>query len=139
MASDPAVAEGEAMGTPSRAASTDPPREVFDAARALLWITTAVDAAALALAGTVRATERVGRYGGEEFVVVVAPGDPDAFLDRLRHSWVRSRPHPVTFSAGIAPARPNPRRALEAADRAMYRAKEAGRARWHTATKDDYQ
>ena len=91
------------------------------------------------LAATVRAADRAGRYGGEEFVVVLAPGDPEAFLGRLRDEWEETRPHPVTFSAGIASARPDPLRALEAADRAMYRAKEDGRDRWCTATKGDYQ
>lgn len=90
------------------------------------------------LAATLRASDRAGRYGGEEFVVILAGGDPETFLTRLREEWVTARPRPVTFSAGVAPCRPNPRRALEAADRAMYRAKAAGRDRWHTASEDDY-
>lgn len=90
------------------------------------------------LAATLRASDRAGRYGGEEFVVILAGGDPDVFLTRLREEWVTARPHPVTFSAGVASCGPDPRRALEAADRAMYRAKQAGRDRWHAATADDY-
>jgi diguanylate cyclase (GGDEF)-like protein len=91
------------------------------------------------LAATVRATDRVGRYGGEEFVVILSESGPGPFLGRLRLEWEKTRPHPVTFSAGIAPGRPDPRRALEAADRAMYRAKQFGRDQWQWATQEDYQ
>jgi len=90
------------------------------------------------LAATLRASDRAGRYGGEEFVVILTEGEPDAFLTRLREGWAKARPHPITFSAGVAPCRPDPQRALKAADRAMYRAKAAGRDQWHTATEDDY-
>ena len=90
------------------------------------------------LAANVRAADRVGRYGGEEFVVVASESQPEPFLIRLRLEWEKTRPYPITFSAGIAPARPDPRRALEAADRAMYRAKASGRDQWQWATKEDY-
>ena len=90
------------------------------------------------LADSVRASDRVGRYGGEEFVVVLQGQAPDPFLRRLRVAWTKARPHPITFSAGVAPAAPDPRRALEAADRAMYRAKTAGRDQWQWAAPDDY-
>jgi len=54
------------------------------------------------LRGTVRGRETVGRFGGEEFLVVLAPGgDAEAFLQRLRAEWLTERPRPVTFSAGI--------------------------------------
>jgi diguanylate cyclase (GGDEF)-like protein len=92
-----------------------------------------------ALAATVRASDRVGRYGGEEFVVILADGDAEAFLARLRATWTACRPCRVTFSAGIAAASPAPTRALRAADRAMYRAKEAGRDQWQRATEEDYE
>lgn len=91
------------------------------------------------LASTLRATDQAGRYGGEEFVVIIADLAADAFLSRLQTAWVAVRPHPITFSAGIAPAAADPARALGAADRAMYRAKEAGRDQWQWATDKDYQ
>lgn len=92
-----------------------------------------------ALKRTTRATDRAGRYGGEEFVVVLAGGDPEAFLQRLREEWEAGRTHPVTFSAGIAPACPDTVHALRAADRALYRAKQAGRDRWQLASDEDYR
>ena len=90
------------------------------------------------LAAYVRARDRVGRYGGEEFVVIASESRPEPFLTRLRLEWEKARPYPITFSAGIAPARPDPRRALDAADRAMYRAKASGRDQWQWANKEDY-
>ena len=90
------------------------------------------------LTANVRAADRVGRYGGEEFVVIASESQPEPFLTRLRLEWEKTRPYPITFSAGIAPARPDPRRALEAADRAMYRAKASGRDQWQWATREDY-
>lgn len=91
------------------------------------------------LFASLRGVDRAGRYGGEEFVVVLSGGDPEEFLTRFRAEWTTRRPHPITFSGGVAPAGPNPARALEAADRAMYRAKEAGRDQWQIATEQDYQ
>jgi len=90
------------------------------------------------LRACVRATDMVGRYGGEEFVVILGTPEADAFLDRLRTTWTEARPHPITFSAGVAPAAPDPHQALKAADRAMYRAKQGGRDQWQWAAPDDY-
>jgi diguanylate cyclase (GGDEF)-like protein len=91
-----------------------------------------------ALALTLRATDKAGRYGGEEFVVILNGNEADPFLERLRSNWTNLRPHPVTFSAGVASARQNPHGTLGAADRAMYRAKESGRNQWQWATEKEY-
>jgi diguanylate cyclase (GGDEF)-like protein len=90
------------------------------------------------LGATVRAGDQVGRYSGEEFVVILPGSGAARFLARLRIEWMRIRPYPVTFSAGVAAADPEPTRALHAADRALYRAKQAGRNRWVTAIDEDY-
>ena len=87
----------------------------------------------------VRGRDIVARYGGEEFVIVMTSGgDADAVLTRLRERWVRNRPLPITFSAGVAIAEADPASALLAADRAMYRAKEAGRDQWAWALECEY-
>lgn len=84
---------------------------------------------------TVRDYDLVGRYGGEEFLVVVpelAEEDVVKMAHRL-HEAIRSRPIAqirVTVSVGVAFVREDDRRAddlLQRADRALYRAKNAGR------------
>ncbi len=91
------------------------------------------------LAGNVRATDRVGRYGGEEFMVLLHGSQPDQFLSRLRAEWLQARPQPITFSAGVAVAGAEPGQTVEAADRALYRAKQSGRDQWTSATEEDYR
>ena len=72
--------------------------------------------------------------------MVILPGDgAERFIARLRIEWMRTRPYPVTFSAGVASARPDPRKAVHAADCALYRAKQSGRNRWERATEEDYR
>ncbi|CAN5461346.1 hypothetical protein BH23ACT6_BH23ACT6_23730 [soil metagenome] len=86
-----------------------------------------------ALRDSVRVRDIAGRVGGEEFVVVLSAedgADAEAFLERLRERWEAVRPHPVTFSAGIARVGALPEHALSQADAAMYAAKTAGRNRW---------
>jgi len=92
----------------------------------------------------VRECDLVGRYGGEEFIVLL----PETELDQARNLALRLRQalttmelpdasmSPVTMSCGIAayPGNADTMEALLAeADRAMYRAKEAGRDRVVTA------
>jgi diguanylate cyclase (GGDEF)-like protein len=87
------------------------------------------------LRATVRGSDVVGRFGGEEFLIVLAPpGDADVFLRRLRTEWLAERPLPVTFSAGIVMSAGNPDETVNLADRALYQAKEAGRDQWIWAT-----
>jgi len=91
------------------------------------------------ISANLRARDHAGRYGGEEFVILLAGGgEPDPLLTRLRSAWASVRTHPISFSAGIAPARPDPTRALNAADHALYRAKSCGRDQWQWATEEDY-
>ena len=83
------------------------------------------------LRGTVRGRNVVGRFGGEEFLIVLASqGGADAVLRRLRAEWLTERPFPVTFSAGIVASAGDPDETLSLADHALYQAKAAGRDQW---------
>ncbi len=83
------------------------------------------------LLGTARAGDIVGRYGADQFAVVLRAGaDAEAFLERLRLNWEAARDEPSTFSAGIARVRSAPWLAVAAADSAMHRAKQPGRNCW---------
>lgn len=81
-----------------------------------------------------RLTEHSARFGGEEFALVFpdkSAREAGRILERLREEWARTRPWPVSFSAGVAEltadeATPD---VLHRADRALYRAKEGGRDR----------
>jgi diguanylate cyclase (GGDEF)-like protein len=91
-----------------------------------------------ALHSVVRGSDLVGRFGGEEFVVILSSHvGADSFLERLRAKWVETRPLPVTFSAGIARSVGDPSTTLGLADAALYRAKEGGRDQWVQAKPDD--
>ena len=85
-----------------------------------------------------RDSDSIGRYGGEEFAVVLNDTglkDATELLDALRTDFSRiqfqanGQKFSCTFSAGIAtfPNCPDPRRLTETADHALYYAKHAGR------------
>ncbi|HET7531290.1 MAG TPA: diguanylate cyclase [Mycobacteriales bacterium] len=84
------------------------------------------------LAGQVRSQDHVARFGGEEFLLVLAGGSSTAVttVERIAQTWNASGAE-VTFSAGVAAhsaGRP-PLETLAAADRALYAAKAQGRDR----------
>jgi diguanylate cyclase (GGDEF)-like protein len=95
---------------------------------------------AITIFANIRGGDRFGRYGGEEFLLVLpgAPADPAARLaDRLRRiiaelDWSAfSTGLQVTFSAGVATARDEETAdsLLARADRALYDSKAHGRNR----------
>jgi two-component system, cell cycle response regulator len=108
------------------------------------------------MANVVRAYDTVGRFGGEEFLVVVPASDTTGTLsqaERIR-SCIESQPVetqagpiPVTMSMGVvassselmgqSDATSEPDALLAAADAALYRAKELGRNRAELATPID--
>ncbi|HVY08435.1 MAG TPA: diguanylate cyclase [Burkholderiales bacterium] len=87
-----------------------------------------------------RTSDVVGRYGGEEFAVILSDADQNTartVMDTLRTDFA-SIPHEadgdslkVTFSVGIAsvPQHASVRELLVAADQALYKAKREGRNR----------
>ena len=95
---------------------------------------------AIAVEANVRAVDKLGRYGGEEFLLVLPGSAEDQALiaiDRLRQIVADLNWNGVcdglnvTISAGVSEARENegPDDILARADAALYRAKEAGRNR----------
>jgi diguanylate cyclase (GGDEF)-like protein len=95
---------------------------------------------AISMFANIRSIDRFGRYGGEEFLLVLPDLSVDAAaraLDRLRAiiadlDWSAFSPSMnVTISAGVATLRPNesPDTFLARADSALYAAKAKGRNR----------
>ncbi|WP_018525423.1 GGDEF domain-containing protein [Alkalispirochaeta alkalica] len=98
------------------------------------------EAARLLEAG-VRHTDRVARWGGEEFLLLCpggTSGEVAALAERLRETLAVHDfgiPRRVTVSLGVAQATAgdSPESLVERADRALYRAKEGGRNRIEVA------
>jgi len=99
---------------------------------------------AITIFANIRATDKFGRYGGEEFLLLMpdTPNDVAAkILDRLRVitaelDWSAfSNGLSVTISAGVATMRPNETSdsILARADAALYVSKDSGRNRISTA------
>jgi len=88
-----------------------------------------------------RAGDSVGRWGGEEFIFVMADAsleDAVVTMERLRTQLAAPIPcfghsHDVRMSVGVTDAHPDrmPHRALQRADTALYEAKAAGRDTVH--------
>ncbi len=98
------------------------------------------------LSAAVRAYDVVGRYGGEEFIVVAADMGterPDQFAERLclavSSAPVRTQKAAVTVTISIGVATANPcgdcsiEKLIQSADAALYQAKANGRNRVETA------
>jgi diguanylate cyclase (GGDEF)-like protein len=96
--------------------------------------------------GALRQFDRLGRMGGEEFVVVLPDSDLEAGLqvaERLRASVASLQPvidgtsRPLSISLGVAqlqPAEKDMAALVRRADAALYRAKAGGRNRVEAAS-----
>ena len=94
------------------------------------------------LSSAVRAGDFVFRYGGEEFLIIVASVDLAsikvvadklcAVIRKHRFQLLEEAGHVITASLGVAlhDGHPDYGRVVDQADRALLNAKEAGRNRW---------
>ena len=106
--------------------------------------------AGVRLTAGVREYDAVGRYGGEEFLIVLPGCDATALRDRAEHVLAAFRDQPfeaggkplrVTLSIGAAsssdwPGLP-PDRLVRLADESLYHAKRGGRDRAEVALRDE--
>jgi diguanylate cyclase (GGDEF)-like protein len=92
------------------------------------------------IAGSLRSYDRVGRYGGEEFLLVLSETDTlqaSQVLERVRHRVadhpIQNGGHPLSITVSIGTATwdgtVDPDTLIDLADRALYGAKRAGRDR----------
>ena len=91
---------------------------------------------ATCLVDHLRAGDHAVRLGGDEFALVLFATGVDgavSMLDRLRGAWHDRRPHRVDFSAGLTPGLSTSEQTRDAADRALYAAKAAGKGRTSVA------
>jgi len=82
-----------------------------------------------------RAVDIAGRYGGDEFCVIMPRTSRDVVnlpLKRLMAEFDARREHPVTFSIGVVQTGPDtvddPREIIRKADEKMYLAKDRAKA-----------
>jgi diguanylate cyclase (GGDEF)-like protein len=92
------------------------------------------------LSSGLRRIDVIGRYGGEEFAVILLDASPEAAfiaVDKIRQRFseitfdAKESVFSATFSAGVSGSRSHstPEQLIAAADEQMYLAKKAGRNR----------